>query len=274
MLLHLFFLLSSIHLFFSTQPTPFLEIPIEQICLASLAKSPALTLPTEEWATINNGHSTTTSASTTTHSITTDLSNQSAPENTSALEIPLKKKSIQSLKKIKNIPPVQETKSSSKKQLSTFVQGFLNYAKTDSTTASTSYLNNDHISMEGSRTGQASEGQLILRRYTEKIIAALQNRFRARRHTLPAQLIRTSNPIKVLLMLNNVGTIHNVALINSSGYVDLDHFALSIFYDTQGSYPSIPTELGLTYYEIILEDVLNLFVSPISSGVLRQKRSN
>ncbi len=162
------------------------------------------------------------------------------------------------------------SKQKSPISLKSFVQKFLHHADNGKQTSTTN-SSSDGIAMHGARSGKASVAQLILRRYAQKIILALQTRFRAHRHALPMNLIRKSDPIEISVQLDKSGKLLNVALMRSSGFSDLDTFALAIFYDTQGSYPSIPDELMLPQYTLIIQDLLNVFHAPVSASLLKQK---
>lgn len=128
------------------------------------------------------------------------------------------------------------------------------------------------VNMVGSHAGKATAEQLMVRRYLEKIVSSLQNSFRINRQKMPpdarsAHLER----MEILMALDRGGRLVDLKLVSSSGSMEVDYFAMSIFRDAAGTFPAIPAGLKREIHTVIYSNVLSVFQAPFSLATISQR---
>ncbi|HRN78037.1 MAG TPA: TonB C-terminal domain-containing protein [Candidatus Dependentiae bacterium] len=99
------------------------------------------------------------------------------------------------------------------------------------------------IAMAGRSNAKATESQLRVGRFLQKILACVQTSWRTQISKYPL-----SHPIKIDIHFNMVvnkdGTLNNIILTRSSGSPSLDVYVANIIRDASSSFPPIPDYLN------------------------------
>jgi outer membrane biosynthesis protein TonB len=99
------------------------------------------------------------------------------------------------------------------------------------------------ISMSGNASAKATETQLKVGRFLQRIIGAIQNSWRANTTHYPLSKPVIAS-IHFTIVINKNGTLNKVGIDRSSGNYLIDNYIKRIIQDASSSFPSIPDYMG------------------------------
>lgn len=128
------------------------------------------------------------------------------------------------------IKPRQPQPSQPKLSLAQLAQGFTDHMK---------HEGDYTISMSGNDSAKATESQLKIGRFLQRIIGCVQNAWRGNVNRYPL-----SHPVMVsihfTIVINKNGTLNKVNIDKSSGNQSIDNYIKLIIQDASTSFPAIP----------------------------------
>ena len=128
-------------------------------------------------------------------------------------------------------PPAMPQKR--KLTLADLAKGFLTHLKNEG---------QDALKMYGKKGAKATQEQLKLQRYVQKIVWQLENSMRIHRGRLKITR-ELETELYIYLALNRNGTLKELKLSKSSGIREIDNFYMFIFKDASTSFPPVPSYL-------------------------------
>ncbi len=137
---------------------------------------------------------------------------------------------------------------------SKIANGFMQYMKNPAHIPSS-------IRVDSQKKGSVSDKQIARMNFDQKLLNCIVNSYRI--HRLDAPHRTQKDRAAVALAINRDGSIYSLALLQSSGVVEIDRFILAFFQDTQGSLPPIPQQFSAPYHlPVITFNDVRLFQSP------------
>jgi TonB family protein len=121
--------------------------------------------------------------------------------------------------------------------LADITKGYLNQLRNDG---------NSTLAMAGhANTGSLPpDSQIMYQRFMEKFHWQLQNAFKINKHRLRIRSGKVDGMLKILVTLNENGSLKDLQLVQSSGSYDIDQFMLLVMKDASKSFPPFPKKLN------------------------------